>query len=187
MTLFQISLALLFTVSLTNKLGDEEVIAETGYRTESAVSPEAVQFRKNIQRQVKEYDCSRDGGSKDCAAWGAAELLDDLELGRVNCDEEQVCDEAEKCDHARLCDRARKALGDESTDMPYEDMKKGLLAQAQEVFTKEHEELLNPLWISVSDYVCYKEPASCAALREEMAELMQFEAVVDNGGEKKKQ
>jgi hypothetical protein len=117
-----------------------------------AGSHSAVKLLYNIFLEVTKYECHRQEG--DCAAWKAVNIIEALELLRVNCDE-----------HAKrgICKKARKFLGLEET-IAHEQVIKNLLSIGKGVPTKDYP-FLNAIRDSVINFVCRKEPEECAALR----------------------
>ena len=113
-------------------------------------SREAVTLLYNVFLEVTRYECRCH--ADDCAAWQAVDLIEALELHKINCDEQP------KNKH---CRRARQFLG---SDLTQDEMIKQLLSIGEGVPTQDYS-YLNAIRDSIIDYVCYKKQSDCAALK----------------------
>jgi hypothetical protein len=108
------------------------------------------------------FDCDR--GIPNCKVWRAGTLISDFITGEINCDTDKT---------SELCNKAREFLGDDVSKMKHSEIIGALADKTKEVFdnidsTSEQAKLIkhtNEIWEAVTDYVCYKVPKECEAIR----------------------
>ena len=145
-------LALLFTavVSQPVNLKLENKKAELGNQLSAA----ALDLFTKFDVLIEEYTCKLKDA--DCKPWKAENLLDAMQLKKVNCDED-----ADKTNE--MCAKARELLGDMEADN--EGIQKGLVAIAKKMFNADTKAVMNPLGGAIADFICYKEESLCEILR----------------------
>ena len=121
-------------------------------RLSDETSHEAVKLLLNVFEQITKYECER--GEEDCVSWRAVNLIEELELGRVNCDEDP---------DNEICTEAIKILGSGSATS-HAMITAGLLSVAEGVSSDEFK-YLNAIRDDVIDFICYKQPTECHYIR----------------------
>ena len=118
-------------------------------------SHRAVELLYNVFVEVTKYECrrSQDNGNQDvCLAWTAVNLIEALELQKVNCDEKP---------NNEICEEARQLLGGEPK---HDEVVEQLFALGKNVPSQDFP-ALNAIRDSVIGYVCQKESTECEGLR----------------------
>ena len=105
-----------------------------------------------VMDQVRDYECRRN--QEDCAAWKAYRMGDALTESQANCDETP---------ENEICKKARDLLG-MSENGSHKQILGGLVNLAEGV-AKDDFQYVNSLMDAVVDYICYKEPGKCTAMR----------------------
>ena len=118
-------------------------------------SHRAVELLYNVFLEVTRYECKRsqDNGNQEvCSAWTAVNLIEALELQKINCDENPKNE---------ICEEARQRLGG---NPKHNEMVEKLFALGKNVPSQDFP-ALNAIRDSVIGYVCQKEPTECERLR----------------------
>ena len=133
---------------------DAEEINKLGkvFQESNKIAHDGIVLLEKVMDQLRDYECRRN--QEDCAAWNAYRLGDALTESKANCDEtpeNEVCKKAR--DLLRMADNGshKEILG-------------GLVDLAEGV-TKDDLQYVNNLMDAVVDYICYKEPGKCTAMR----------------------
>ena len=121
-------------------------------RLSDETSHEAVKLLLHVFEQITKYECER--GEEDCVSWRAVNLIEELELGRVNCDEDPS---------NVICMEAMKILGSGSATS-HAMITAGLLSVAEGVSSDEFK-YLNAIRDDVIEFICYKQPTECHYIR----------------------
>ncbi|XP_063692434.1 uncharacterized protein LOC134824458 [Bolinopsis microptera] len=145
-------LALLLTavVSQPVNLELENKKADLG----SQLSAAALELFMKFDVLIEEYTCKLEDA--DCKPWKADNLLDAMQLKKVNCDED-----TDKTNE--MCAKARELLG--NMEANNEAIQEGLKDIARQMFNKETKAVMNPLGGAIADFICYKEEGLCEILR----------------------
>ena len=153
---FFIILVLLPTI--TSSLKEQPVEVTSGLinalsetiRQSDETSHEAVQLLLNVFQQITKYECERN--DDDCVSWRAVNLIEELELSKVNCD---------KNPENEICMGAKELLGGETT---HDRISAGLLSVAEGVSSDDFQ-YLNAIRDDVIDFICHKQPSKCHYIR----------------------
>jgi hypothetical protein len=154
-------LALVFTVS-SRSVDEVEKDAETWVKNQSALSPAIKALYAGINNLLMKFDCDR--GDKDCGAWQAGVLIQDMTLsGKDECDKAS----------SALCKVEKKLLGDKRNKMTKDEIEKVLAEKHKMMLDNEENKRmqatlvkhLNEIWNAMTDYVCFKVPSECNAAR----------------------
>ena len=121
-------------------------------RLSDETSHEAVQLLLNVFQQITKYECER--GEDDCVSWRAVNLIEELELGKVNCDEDP---------DNEICREAIKILGS-GTVTSHAMMTARLLSVAEGVSSDEFK-YLNAIRDDIINFICFKQPTECHYIR----------------------
>ncbi|XP_063677131.1 uncharacterized protein LOC134813358 [Bolinopsis microptera] len=124
----------------------------------------ALDLLSGMEHLIGTYNC--DIGNAQCDAFKAQKMIDDLEFGKVNCDDGT---------NELLCSQAKQLVkaGEVASD---EDIKVALLKSYETLLVNnENLDLLNAVSEAMENYICYKEPALCNILSEMEAQYRKFE------------
>ena len=145
-------LTLLFT-TVASKPADLEQMDVIGEDLLKLPQP-ALDLLSGIEHLIGTYNC--DIGNAQCDAFRAQKMIDDLEFGKVSCDDgtnELLCSQAKQLAKA----------GEEASD---EDIKEALLKSYETLLVNgQNLDLLNAVSQATEDYICYKESGLCNILR----------------------
>lgn len=144
-------------LSASNDMSMEKALAASLANADTG-SHSAVKLLYNVFVELTKYECQRyqSNGNQDvCSAWTAVNLIEALELQKINCDDEPK---------NKICKKARLLLGG---NLEHDQVVEGLFALGKNVPSQDFP-ALNAIRDGVIKYVCQKEPGECKKLRLEL-------------------